>query len=296
MSFILGLDIGASYIKTGIVDEKGRVKNYKRYENRAKSGENFFINQLADIVNEYRQECNFKKIGIGFAGQVNYKKGTIISDINMGGVRDLSLKSILEKKLKKTEIKIDNDAHCFALAESRNGAGINYRNMLGLTLGTGIGGGIVIDGKLYRGAKNMAGEVGHMVINAGSDSRCGCGGYGHWEDAAGGKGLQKIYRGITEQEVEIDLIIDMAARGEKIAQKAMIEIGYNFAVGLGNLISIFNPEIVIIGGGLTNVDLLWQTILNNVGRFTLDGLKDTKIARAKLGKEAGIIGATLLFC
>ncbi len=293
--FTLGIDIGATSIKSGVVDEKGKIKNFIKIKNQFANGENFLIKQLAGIINDYKKIFPIKKAGIGFAGSVNFKRGIIIGTANMNGIKNLYIKRDLEKKC-DIEITVDNDAHCFALAETHFGAGKNYKDILCITLGTGIGGGIIIDKKLCRGADNTAGKIGHIIIDKNSDIKCGCGGFGHWESFTSGKALAKLYKVATEQEVDAEIIAEMAGRGEKIAQKVIIEAGYNFAIGIANLLNILNPEIVIIGGSLIKIDLLWNTFLNNLPSF-LEGkaVANTKIVKSKFGDEAGVIGASLLF-
>lgn len=292
---ILGIDLGASYIKTGIVDDKGVIKKYGRIQNQAKYGEDFLIAQILDIINEYKKNFFFEKVGIGIAGQINHSRGIILSSPNMGNLHNVFLKQTLERK-SDFEVSIDNDARCFVLAEKKYGEGLGYKNIIGITLGTGIGGGIIINNHLYRGCNNMAGEIGHMIINSDSKIQCGCGNYGHFEALASGRALQNFYKVETEQETDIELIFEMAQKGEKIAQKSTIQAGYNLALGLINVIHIFNPEIIICGGGLIKLDLLWNTALNNIRSYLIHkDLKETKIVKSKLGDQAGVIGAGLLF-
>lgn len=294
MSSILGIDIGATYIKSGLVDEKGKIKNFQKRKNRARHGENFLVNQIINIIHENRDYADFLKIGIGFAGQVNYEKGIVVSAANMEGIHDFYLKKTLERKC-EVEVMLDNDAHCFGIAESVFGAGKNYKHIIGITLGTGIGGAIIIDKKLYRGADNLAGEIGHLLLDMNSEIKCGCGKFGHFEALSSGAALSNFYKRATEQSADAELLSEMAEKGEKIAQKTIIEIGYNFAAGMANIITVFNPEIVIVGGGLANIDLLWQTALNNLApRLPFKTLKNTKIEKSKLGDAAGVIGAAML--
>ncbi|MFH1030934.1 MAG: ROK family protein [bacterium] len=293
--FILGIDVGATTIKSGLVDKDGKVKNFKKIKNQFANGEDFLIKQIADVIAVSKEKYKFEKVGIGFAGSVNYKRGIITSTANMAGLKELYLKKELQKKC-DIKISIDNDAHCFALAESTYGIGKNYKDILCITLGTGIGGGIIINKKLYRGADNKAGSIGHVVIDPTSDMPCGCGGLGHWESMASGKALSNYYKITTGQEVEGEIIAEMAERGEKIAQKTIIQVGYNFALGVANLLKILNPEIVIVGGSLIKIDLLWNTCLNNIPHILLGkSIANTRIVRSKLGEVAGVIGAALLF-
>ncbi len=312
---ILGIDVGATSIKSGVVDAQGKIKDFRKTKNCSMEGGNFLfshnaspldlsaqaergegcvLKQLAGIINDYKEIFPIKKAGIGFAGSVNFKRGIVLSTANMGGIKNLYLKRELEKEC-NIEIIVDNDTHCFALAEAHFGAGRNYNDILCVTLGTGIGGGIIINKKLYRGADNTAGKIGHIIIDKNSDIKCGCGGFGHWESFTSGKALANLYKTATEQDVDAEIIAEMAGRGERIAQKVIIEAGYNFAIGIVNLLNILNPEIVIIGGSLIKIDLLWNTFLNNLPAF-LEGkaVANTKIVKSKFGDEAGVIGASLL--
>lgn len=292
---ILGLDIGATYIKSGIVLEKGKVKNFRKIKNRSEYGEEFLINQIINGIHAYRDEFDIKKVGIGFAGSVNYKRGIVLDAPNMKNFHSLYLKSVLEQKC-DVEVKLDNDAHCFGLAENIFGAGRNYQDFIVLTLGTGIGGAIIINKQLYRGANNIAGSFGHSIIDANSEVICGCGNYGHFEALAGGKALSKLYKKATDQDTEDELIAEMADRGEKIAQKSIIQIGHYFSLGIANIINVLNPEVLIVGGGLTEIELLWQTVINNFQKYLLNKeLKNTKVVKSKLKDTAGVIGASLLF-
>lgn len=291
----LGLDVGATTIKSAVVDEKGKIKEFKKTKNRVIEGDDFLVSQIANLINGYKEKLKFDKVGIGFAGSVDYKRGIVISAPNMGLIQNLYLAKTLERKC-NIGIIIDNDAHCFGLAEKKSGAGKNYKNMIAITIGTGIGGAVIVDGKLYRGANNTAGEFGHMAIDASSNKICGCGKYGHFEALASGTALSKLYEEATGQRTESELIAEMASKGEKIAQKCIIHIGHYFALGLANLINIFDPEAIIIGGGLSEVELLWNTAMNNIKPYLLHkNLANTKIVKSKLGETAGVIGATLLF-
>ncbi len=295
MSPILGIDIGATYIKSGLVDEKGKIKNFNKHKNRAEYGEVFLVNQIVNIIHENRDGAEFSKAGIGFAGYVNCARGIVVSAPNMAGINNLYLKKTLERKC-ELGVMVDNGARCFTLAESAFGAGKNYKNIIGITLGAGIGGGIIINKKLYRGADNAAGEIGHMVLDINSMIKCSCGGYGHFEALASGTALCNLYKIETEQSADPELLAEMAGNGEKIAQKAIIQTGYYLAYGIANIITVFNPEMVIIGGELSNIDLLWRTALNNIAdKFPYKVLKNTKIEKSKLGDAAGVIGAALLF-
>ncbi|MFH0854023.1 MAG: ROK family protein [bacterium] len=292
--FTLGLDIGATTIKSAVVNEKGKIKEFKKTKNRFAEGEDFLVCQIASLINGYREKFEFDKVGIGFAGYVNQKRGVVISAPNMGSIQNLYITKTLERKC-DVSIIIDNDAHCLGLAENKFGAGKNYKNIIAITLGTGIGGAIIIEKKLYRGADNSAGEIGHMTIEMSSNKLCGCGGYGHFETFASGAALSNLYEEATGQKVENELIAEMASRGEKIAQKCIIQVGHYFALGLANVINIFNPEIIIVGGGFAYVDLLWQTAMNNIKRYLLHkDLEKTNIVRSNLGEAGGVIGAALL--
>ncbi|MBU4360789.1 ROK family protein, partial [Patescibacteria group bacterium] len=256
------------------------IKTLKKSTN-AKSGKVQVIKNIKNLITELQssQSGKLTGIGIGIAGQVDYKKGIVISTGNFHkDFKQVKLAEILNKEF-KAPVKIDNDVKCFVKAESKFGYGRVYNNFVGLTFGTGIGGGLFMDGKIWRGKDNTAGEVGHMKISGqwiGQAPMCGCGDKYCWESVASGKAWQKLYKKTHSRKKTNEII------------------AHNIATGLINLSLILNPDIFILAGGLMeHKDILLLIKKEFNSRVTWSHLKNVKIVNAKLGDNAILMGSLL---
>lgn len=238
------------------------------------------LKMIEENFKSLAENCKIKGVGIGFAGPVDSEKGVAIKGPNLKTGR-IEFKKILEKKL-KLPIVVDNDARCFTLAESVFGAAKGRKNVVGLTIGTGIGGGIIIDGKIYRGASGSAGEFGHANIDKNKE----------FENIASGSGLANIYKKIAGKKMDSFQIVELAKKKNKAALQAVEMVAENLGVGMANIIETFNPEIIVLGGGLAEVDL----IVNKAREYAkkkvfLPFLAKTPIVVSKLGQNAVALGA-----
>jgi len=208
--------------------------------------------------------------------------------------KNIKIKKILKKKF-KIKTSLDNDARCFTLAESIFGIGKKYCHIIGITIGTGVGSGIIIDKKIYRGKNNTAGEIGHMTIDASSPFKCSCGKFGHFEALCSGKALVNFYKHLTGKTKNVFEIEKLAKLGDKNAKKTNALVAKYLGLGLANIINIFNPEIIIVGGGIAKIKELWQPALKEPKKEVMyDSLRDTKIIKTNLNEDAGILGAAML--
>lgn len=276
MSDILGIDIGGSKIAAGLVNSKGQVKKFIKTATPKRMKTAGFI----EFISEFIQPLVTPgvRIGIAAAGQVDFTTGKIHHSPNIQALENVNLVQRLGKKFPGHHFKIDNDAHCFVRAESVFGAGKGYKNVIGLTIGTGIGGGMMVNGLPYRGHNNTAGEFGHIIIET-KGPVCGCGHKGHWEALAGGRA--------TDKKIAHD-----PRQRKKIIQEQSHFIG----VGLANIVNALDPDIIVLGGGVTNEKQLVSMSLHEAKKLLLyKSLEKTKITKGKLGEAAGIIGASLLF-
>ncbi len=247
--------------------------------------------------------------GIGIAGQVDVKKGAIYNLTNIPGWKGINLKRLLQKNL-RIPVYIDNDANVMALAEFYKGAGRGSRNLVCITLGTGVGGGIIIDGKLFRGSTSSAGEIGHIPINE-KGPRCNCGGVACIEAYVGNRYLikelaRRIRRGektILKKMVDKKLsnltpeLIDKAAkRGDRFAINFWEEVGRRVGTMLAGVINLLNPDKVVIGGGIAKAGrFLSGPIRRTVNQRAMElHRRHVKIVRARLGRNAGLVGAAVL--
>ena len=287
---IIGIDLGGTKISGVLCSPSGKVLMDVNIPTEAKKGKNQVIKNIKKAIYTLKEshKVKIRAIGIGAPGPILYEKGIVVEAPNLPGWKRVNLKNILKKEF-KVPIFVDNDANCAALAEAWFGAGKNVRHFLYITVSTGIGGGIIIDKKLYRGASGSAGEFGHMTIDL-NGPKCGCGKYGHLEALASGTALKR--------KTGMDAIsLELAARqGDKKAMAAIEEAAHYLAIGIADLVDVFNPEMVIIGGGLSNMrELLIDPIKKDFKKYAMTlPAKSVKIIRAKLGTKAGVLGAATL--
>lgn len=291
--YYLGLDVGASKIAAGLITGEKVIKLVK-VPTQAKANKTKVLANINQVIGQVFSK-NVKGIGIGVAGQINQKKGVIVSSPNFSkSFSNINLAKSISQKFKRP-VKVDNDANCFALAEAVYGAGKNYQYVIGLTLGTGIGGGIVINKKIYPGKAGFAGELGHITIVKGG-RKCSCGQLGHLEAYASVTSLIKIYRQLAKKKISGYNLIELINKKDKIALRIVKMGSEMLAEGLANIINIFNPEIIILGGGLSKAKPFIDSAIKLARtKVVYKQLAKTKVVKAKLGDWAGILGATLLF-
>jgi glucokinase len=282
MENIIGVDLGGTNIKVALVTLSGRIIEKYETKTEAKKGSKSVINNIISAIGKVKSG-KIKGIGIGSPGPLNYKTGTILNPVNLP-FRNVPLKKILHNKL-KLPVFLDNDANCFALAEANFGIGKKYENVVGITLGTGIGGGIVINKKIYHGRNNAA-ELGHMTINYdGPKSRCkndGC-----IETHVAARGIKAIYGGSNPHSIYIS-----AGKGNKKAIKTYKKMGYYLGIGLTNIVYAVDPDIIVVGGKISKSWRLFNKSMNEVVKERYFS-KMPKIIKSNLN-DAGILGAAAL--
>jgi len=268
---ILGVDLGGSKILTAVVKPGGEMLSSDESATPATEGRDIVIQSILDSAHSALRQASctiseISAIGIGAPGISNPEAGILFTSPNLPGWRNVLLRDIIQNKLDKKTFLI-NDANAAALGELYFGAAQGTRNFIYITLSTGIGGGIVIDGKIYTGAIGIAGEVGHMTIDD-NGPLCNCGNKGCWEALASGTALaREAKRRIKEgtktsilkyvegdsEKMTAQIIHSAAEKGDKLAKDLIARTGYYVGVGIANLINIFNPELIVIGGGLSNI-------------------------------------------
>ena len=263
--YILGYDVGGTKISAVIGDGNGRIMKKITRRTMKDYGKSGITDQLISMGDELIKKAGIEKvskIGIIFAGPVDSKTGTIISSPNIIGLKNYNITDSIRKHF-NVDVYLQNDASASTIAEKLYGAAKNFSNFVYITLSTGIGGGIFIDNKLYKGSHGMAGELGHMVILP-NGPICGCGRRGCLEAIASGKGMaRRVIENISEVKnstifsdmnpADIDAKKIFAARraGDMFAQLIVEETIYYLAVGIVNIINILDPQAIIIGGGLS---------------------------------------------
>ena len=289
-------------MSAGLIDESGAVLE-KLVENRPVDQARMEQDPLELAARLMRP--GVAAIGLGAAGLVRWPEGCLVWGPNVAG-REIPFRDLLASRFGLPTV-VDNDANLAALAESRIGAARGHDHVLLVTLGTGIGGGIVIDGKIYRG-QSFAGEVGHMTVDVGGP-RCTCGQQGCWETFASGRRLDQMARDETAVEptgLTARLagqraatgfhLTEAALQGDIDAGRALQEMGSWLGIGLANLVVILDPEIIVVGGGAARAG---DILLDPARRSLLDALEGAvfrlpiPLVAAGLGEEAGMVGAGL---
>src|SRR4030042_46479 len=244
----IGIDVGGTNIK-GVLLKNNKIIKKIRIKTKSKSNKNLLTARIFECIEYLRQsKKGIKKIGIGIAGPVDFKNQRILNPPNLPGLKNIYLGKIIEKKFKIKTV-IDNDVHCLVLAEAIMGAARGKKSVVGLALGTGVGGGIVIDGKIMHGRGGTAGAVGHITIR-GDGRKCRCGSRGCLEAYVCEKGQEKTAEEILGRKMSSITLQRLAEKGNKKALKAWNVIGDNLGIGLANIVDTLNPEIIVIGGGL----------------------------------------------
>lgn len=312
--YYLGIDLGGTNIAAGLVDEQGQIIHQKSVPTGRERGADLILKDMANLALKVAEEAGvgleqINSVGVGSPGAPDVQKGVIIYNNNLG-FRNVPVRDALQKYL-PLPVYVDNDANCAALAEGLLGAAGGVRHSVTVTLGTGIGGGVIIDHKIYSGFNNAGSELGHMVIVAGG-KQCTCGRKGCWEAYASARGLIEAAQEAARKDpasllfkmVNGDLSkitaktpFDAAEAGDAVAAAVVDEYLEYLAVGIGNIINIFQPEVIVLGGGVSKQgESLLRPLTAKVARETYgqEGIPVAKLKLAVLGNEAGIVGAALL--
>ncbi len=299
---LIGIDAGATNIKLGLIDAKSNKVFYRTSFSTGhyKPKREKLIGALVKAVSLALQKNGLSKknvsaLGLGLPGPINSKRGIVYFLPNIPGWKSVPIKRILESKL-KFPVYVDNDVNLVTLAEWKLGAARGIKNLLCITLGTGVGGGLVLDNKLYRGANFLAGEIGHTPINE-FGPRCNCGGYAHLERYVGNKYILKAAQKVLKEKgLTLEKISFLSEKGNKAAIKIWQDMGRRVGIALAGAVNLLNLEMVVIGGGVSAagnplIDSIRKTVLKS-SMPTLG--KQVKIVKSKLSADAGILGAAIL--
>ncbi len=291
---ILAIDVGGTNIKFGVVED-GIVKESGTIPTEADLGRDFVLGKIIDIIRAHSKEV--KSAGVAIAGLVEHREGIVFAPPNLPGWDNVKLREIIKRET-GFESYILNDANAFAIGEWKYGAGHGKDNVIAITLGTGVGGGIIVQGKLLVGATHFAGEIGHMIIDP-SGSSCNCGQRGCWETYLGSVYFMRRVKSYYEREnLHLDdytpkTLYNLAKEGDYKALDLWREYGEYLGIGLTNLIHIFDPDVVVIGGGISNAfDLFIESCMDVLSDRVMGfSRRKVQIERAKLGDSASILGA-----
>jgi len=288
--FKIGIDLGGTKIEGILLDQKLNVVERTRIPTNQEKGYDSIIESIVKIVTDLKKKTNEKTtIGLSTPGAISKKTG-LIKNSNTQCLIGKSLANDLEQALKQN-IRMENDANCFTLAESKLGAAQNYNMVFGVIMGTGVGGGIVVNGKLHKGRTNIAGEWGHHTLKKGGN-KCYCGKNGCVETYISGPALEKSWKELTGKTESLSLIIQNLT--SDTAKQWKIEFLENFGTSLANVIDILDPDVIVLGGGVSNISFLYDEGKNSVYEKVFSDLIDTPILKNQLGDSAGVFGASLL--
>ncbi|MGQ9631504.1 MAG: ROK family protein [bacterium] len=306
---MVGVDVGGTAIKAGIVDPQGKILEMVERDTEADEEPRKTIERIGKLVLELTRETDAAGVGVGMPGLIDSKKGIVYTSPNLKMWRDVPLREMMESHT-KLPVCVGNDVNLAALGEKMYGAGIGRENLILITLGTGVGGGLIINNKLYEGSSGIAGEVGHILVSE-SGPLCGCGNRGCLESHVGGPRIVERTVGLIRMgwktslaertggnltEITPKMIFEEASKGDELARAVAEEVGHYIGIALADLINVFDPEIIIVGGGISAAgDILFSPIRRTVKlRSFVYTRRPIPIVPAKLGNRAGIIGAASL--
>ncbi|MNI27770.1 Glucokinase [compost metagenome] len=307
----IGVDLGGTAIKVGICNEEGQLLHTYEGPTEVAKGPETIVDNIERYVRLIVEQSPFEweqvaGVGAGVAGFTNVREGIILLAPNVG-LKDFPIRKVLEDRLGKP-IKIDNDANVAALGEAWSGAGKGIDNCVCFTLGTGVGGGIIIDGKIYQGFSGMAGELGHISVVPDLEAiQCGCGKIGCLETVSSATGIIRMANDAVSRGERTSLslvenitakdVFDSAKAGDEVATRIVNRAAFYLGKALAAVAVVLNPELYIVGGGVSKAgDFLFNEIRSVFAKLTPEPVQQgLKIVPAILGNDAGMVGAAGLF-
>ena len=288
----IGIDLGGTKIEGVVLDETLAPTVRRRVPTERERGYEHILERVAGLVEELRPSApDAALIGVGTPGSLSARDGRL-KNSNTTCLNGRPLQTDLERRL-GLPVRLENDANCFALAEALAGAGRGHTLVFGVILGTGVGGGIVHQGNLWTGPQHIAGEWGHHGVDP-EGPTCYCGRRGCVETLLSGPALEAAYRAAGGPAASVAEIAGRATGGDPTAGAALECYVESFGRALANVINILDPDVVVLGGGLSNLDVLYSSGRQAVARHVFNDELRTPIVRHQLGDSAGVIGAALL--
>ena len=309
----IGVDIGGTNVKIALVDEKGIIAYSNSVPTRAEMGYEYTIQNIISTIKDSLKEShndisNIGGIGFGLPGQIDSVNGIVRLLPNIPGWVEVPLAKIVQDEF-KVPVKLDNDVRVATLGELNFGAGKGCQNLVCLTVGTGVGSGIVLNGQLVRGASMTAGEIGHVVVERTDGEICGCGSRGCLEAYASGPSIVKMAKDYIAggkstkfkeiaagNEITPFMVYEAAKQGDAVAKQIFNIVGEYLGVALVSVVNLLNPEKIIVGGGVGQAgDLLLNPVREAIQRRCIPtSAAAVEVVPAQLGESAGVVGASLL--
>lgn len=303
--YCIGVDVGGTTVKIGIFTEQGELKDKWEIVTRKEEGGSYILSDIAASLEEKLAAENIDKldvlgIGLGIPGPIT-SDGTVLKCVNLGwGVFNVAEE--VKKLTGIDNIKVGNDANVAALGEMWQGGGKGYQNMVMITLGTGVGGGIIIDGNILTGSKGAAGEIGHISVNFSEEDTCNCGKRGCLEQFASATGIVKEAKRMLLvsdkpsklrelQYLSAKTIFDAAKEGDELANDLVDQLTKYLGIAASHIAAVVDPEAFVIGGGVSKAGrILTNRIKENYEKNVMYALRNKEFKLAELGNDAGIYG------
>jgi len=301
----IGVDLGGTNIKGGVVNQNGQILRRLSIQTQAQEGPERILDQIANLVQVLNQGEEVNGLGVGCPGLVEL--GIVRDPPNLIGWKEVNVKKELEKRL-SLQLEVANDVNAAALGELHFGAGKGVKDLICITLGTGVGGGLILDGKLFTGSKGGAGEIGHLPVNI-FGPRCRCGNYGCLERYVGAKYIieraqtklrdnpQSILPPLNKDGIITPkLIAEAAQRGDDLAKEVFQETGEIIGAALSGAVNLLNPKLIIVGGGVAQAgELIFGPMRRTLAERAINReIQKVRVVPTLLGEDAGLIGAASL--
>ncbi|MBO5474320.1 MAG: ROK family glucokinase [Lachnospiraceae bacterium] len=303
--YVFGVDVGGTTVKLGLFDINGVVVEKWEIPTRTANGGEKILPDIADSIKAKMADREIPKeevagVGVGVPGPVD-GRGIVHKAVNLGW-GEVDLKKELEALLDGMKVEGGNDANVAALGEMWKGGGQGHQSLVAVTLGTGVGGGIIINGRIMTGATGAGGEIGHIHLEDNETEACGCGNFGCLEEYASATGITRLANRALQAcdkdsvlrtgEVSAKTVFDAVKAGDELAIEVAKKFGDYLGKGLGIIAGVINPEIFVIGGGVSKAgEVLFEYIRPSYEETAFHACKDTPFALATLGNDAGIYGA-----
>lgn len=309
-AYAIGLDVGGTRIAAGLVERKGRIVRESKNLTPKGAGPFAIVDAVVAAVAEVSQGTHPSEIagiGIGLPAQIDFTRQTVefCTNLPLAGV---DMRGLVGSRT-KFPVTIDNDGHTAALGESRFGAAKGLKDFVMVTLGTGVGGGIFVGGRPYRGFRGFGGEIGHIVVDL-DGPPCPCGGTGHLETFAArpaivreaqeavkgfrGAGIRRLASDVPEK-ITAEVVIQAAREGDEAAIEIMSRVGDVLGVALVGCVNMLNPQAIVVGGGIgESCALVSERAAARIQAEALAGRRDVRVLPAELGNDAGLVGAAAL--
>jgi glucokinase len=289
---VIGVDVGGTKVLAAVIASDGTVERREERPSSLASSEGLLA-EIDRAVEELRAKQQVAALGFGLPSLIDQRRGRALSSVNLP-LHDVDFRDRMAER-HGLPVAIDNDANAAAIGEWRAGAARGAQNVVMLTLGTGVGGGLIVDGRPCRGATGAGAELGHVVVEY-DGPRCPCGGRGHLESFASGKAADAVARRLYGPRSDAHELVRRGRTAESNAVAALAEIGRRLGAAIGSFVNTFEPELIVIGGGFAAAgELLFAPARAVAAREALPELRDRiRIVPAELGVDAGVVGAGML--